>query len=196
MARRLALLTCMCCCWMGLVGCAEQNKKMDASAMKPMARPVELDLLNAWVGKWESTNEVKMPDGKTMKGTGSSDIAWDLDNRILVERSTENMGEMGTDHAMIVFAYDSQGKNFDTTYYSSMGMVGKAKMRFDQKSKTWIMQGDPSFNPMMGKKTIFSMTMTMPDNNTMQFTWQEHESFMGAKGKKFMEGTGTAKRQG
>src|SRR5262245_15946328 len=103
MARRISLVTCMSCCWLGLIGCSEKkNMQMDMSAMQPPARPAELDMLNSWVGTWTSTGEMKSGD-KVMNSTGTSTISWELDNRVLVERATGTIPEMGTHHALIVF---------------------------------------------------------------------------------------------
>jgi hypothetical protein len=196
MTRRISLLACLCCCWIGLMGCSEKKKmQMDASAMQPPPRPAELDLMNPWVGRWASTGEAKMPDGQPMNSTGTSEIAWDLDNRFLVEKSTESMGNMGTVKSVIVFSYNPREKEYEVDYYDSMGSHGEADMHYDASTGAWHMVGEPEYNPMWGKKTVFDMTMTMPDTNTLQFKWAEYEAFLGGKGKKLVEGTGTARRQ-
>lgn len=170
-----------------LAGCAEQ--KMDMSAMKPPARPAQLDKLEGFAGNWTSSAEMCM-GGKNMKMTGSSTIAWDCDKRVLVERATNEMEGMGKSSEMVIYSWDSDKCEYMVAYFSSMGEGNVGYMKWDEKKGAFMMRGKGK-NPMTHQTTIFEMEMRMPDNNTMTFSWSEWD---GLHMKKMGEGKGTAKR--
>lgn len=198
MTRRLSAFALSCACSFAvLAGCSQQQQgmnNMDPSAMQPPPRPAELDQLNPWVGKWETTAEMTMPDGKKMTGTGSSESAWDLDKRVVIERSTFSMGEMGTMQGMGIFTYCPVTKKFKTAWFSSMGEASMGTMWWDEAKKCWCMKAN-YISPMTGEPTEFTGTITMPDNNTMN--WEMTESTVGFLGMKTKcwEGKGVSKRK-
>src|SRR5262245_15510570 len=84
-----------------VIGC-NKPQKMDPSAMRPPPRPVELDQLEPWVGSWSTSGDMTMPDGKSMKMSGNSTIAWECDRRVLMERAEGEMeGMPGKDISII-----------------------------------------------------------------------------------------------
>jgi len=168
-------------------GCSQQP--MDMSTMKPPARPVELDQLEPWVGRWNATGEWTM-DGKTCKVNGTSTIAWECDKRALVEKSESEMEDMGKMSMMVVYTYDTDAKNFKTFFASSMGDANMGEMKRCEKGGCWRISGKGK-NPMTGQTTWFEGCIKMPDNSTMEWTWSEWDSW---KLKKLGEGKGTAKR--
>lgn len=177
------------CCTMIAAGCADQNKKMDMSAMKPPPRPAELDKLDAWVGTWNSTAEMCM-GGKTMKMSGKSTVAWDCDKHVLVERATQDMEGMGTSCSVILYGWDADKCDYKVAYFSSMGEGNMGHMKWDEKKGAFTMRAKGK-NPMTHQTTTFEMEIRMPDSNTMNFCFAEWD---GLHLKKMGEGKGTAKR--
>jgi hypothetical protein len=166
---------------------------MDPSAMKPPARPAELDRLEPWVGTWQSTGEMKMSDGKTMHMTGTFTIGWECDRTVLVERMEETcdeMKDMGKIYGLIVFTWDAHEKEYETAFFNNMSMSADGDMKYNEATKTWTMTGE-GYNPMLGQKTHWIGKITMPDSSTMEWTWTTWDAW---KMKKLEEGKGTAKR--
>jgi hypothetical protein len=192
MARRLTLLTCTCCCWIGLSGCADQNKNMDMSAMKTPPRPVELDKLEPFVGKWEGTSVMTMPDGKTtMNATSSSEFMWELGKRFLVEKGTCKMGDMEPMEMVGVYGYDPAAKEYTTSWYSSMGEASHGEMKYSDKKGCWCMKGRYR-DAMSGKMVYGEGHMKMTDANTIEMTWTQWDSM---KLMKQFEMKGTSHRK-
>lgn len=174
-----------------LAGCAQP--KMDPAAMKPPERPTELNMLDPWVGTWQVDGEMTMPDGTTMKSTGTANIAWECDRHILVERmeaSSPEMKDMGKMYGMIVYSWDAKDKEFDTVYFNNMNMIADGDMKYDEATRTWTMTGE-GYNPMAGQNTHWVGEMKMTDNNTMDYTWTTWDSW---KMKKLEWGKGTARK--
>lgn len=175
-----------------LVGC---GPKMTMEQMKDMMkkthpRPAELDHLDVLVGSWESEGDMMFCgiDGKmTMKG--SSTASWDVDRRCVVERM---QGEMeGCKYEAIgIWSWDAHDKEFHTYWADNMGESGLGTGKYDPATKTWTMKGKGR-DPHSGEMKQFSGTLTMPDNNTINWTHVEKNMW----GMKTMEMKGTSKRK-
>lgn len=185
MTRRMYGVIALMLC----IGSGCSQKPMDMSAMKPPERAKELDMLEPWVGRWTSTGEFTMGD-KPMKTTGTAEISWDCDKRVLVERCTEDMGEMGKSSSLILYTYDAKDKVFRTYYTSSMGDASAGEMKWCEKDKCWCMKAKGR-DPMTGETMIWEGCFKMPDNSTMEFNMTMWD---GWKMKKMGTGKGTAKR--
>lgn len=190
MMKRSWRSSVLCMCTAAAVAGCSQQQKMDMSAMKPPERPKELDNLEPWVGSWSNTGEMKMSDGKMMKMTGNSTIAWECDKRVLVERAESEMEGMGKSSTMILYSWNPKAKSFNAWYCSSMGEASAGEMTYNEKSKTFHITGSGP-NPMTGETTRFDGYVTMSDNSTMD--WRGKES--GMWGNCLGEFKGTAKRK-
>jgi hypothetical protein len=181
------VVICICTVAAG-VGCSQQ--KMDMQNMKPPERPKELDQLESWVGKWEGTGEMTM-HGKVMKSDATSEISWDLDKRILVERMNETMGEMKMS-GMGIYMYNTREKEFKSAYVNNMGGTAHGELKYDDKTKSWkmTMKGRMMDGADM---TTGEGTFKMPDANTMEWTWTEWDSWHLTK---MGEGKGIMHRKG
>lgn len=190
MKRSWQISMCMCTAML-MVGCAKPQQ-MDPSAMKMPARAAELDRLEQWVGTWQSTGEMKGPDGKTMHMTSTSTVGWECDRNVLVERmegTCEEMKDMKM-VGMVVYRWDPNDKEYETAFYDNMGMAADGDMTYNEATKTWTMKGE-GYNPMHGQKTHWVGQVKMPDSSTMEWTWETWDAW---KMKKLEEGKGTAKR--
>lgn len=157
--------------------------------MKMPPRPAELDRLDSWVGNWNSNFEM-CSGGKTMTMTGTGVISWDCEKRILFERATSDMGEMGKVCELILYSWDCDAGRYKVGYFSGMGEANMGHMKWNEKKGAFELRGKGK-NPMTHQTTIFEMDIRMPDQNTMTFKATEWDALHLTK---LSEGTGTAKR--
>jgi hypothetical protein len=173
----------------GLVGCQKPNME---EMMKPPMRPVELDQLNAFVGKWEGTWEMKMAgEEKPMTGKGTDVFAWDADKWVLTTHSEGTCGE----HKMTgtgLWVYDSHEKDFKYGSADNYGMIMVGSGKYDAKTQTWHMKGT-SHETIHGQQSVGEGTLKFIDANTMEWHWTEWDSCLHLM--KFMEMTGTSHRK-
>lgn len=168
-----------------LTGCGE---KKGAEAMTKPPRPAELNLLDRMVGDWKGSGEMTMMGSdEVTHGTGASNFSWQLDNRVLVERSEFSMGEMGTMQGMGTWTWDDRHHYFHTTWVDSTGGYGSGRARTRDNGTTWKVRGK-SVSPM--GTTTGRGTMTFVDENTMNWEWAEY-TFFGLIKVMEMEGTST-----
>ncbi len=173
---------------MALAGC--QRPPMD---MKPPQRPAELDELNVWVGRWESTGECRMGDSpEAIACSSSNTVTWEADRWILVERFEGKMGdEEHVCRGVGVYTWNPKTRQYESWWFDSHGGVGKGTWRYDANTKTWTAKAK-SQNPVTGMSSVGEGTVKMPDNNTIEWTWTEWDSL---KLNKFMEMKGTSRRK-
>lgn len=172
-----------------LTGCMPKMTLEDMKAMIPQ-RPVELDKLNAFAGKWESTGESKMAGlDEVLKASGTNEARWEGDNWYLVSRGTFNMGDFGEMQGLETWTYDTHSKKYRSTWTDSMGSVGTGTSTYNEKTNTWHMKGT-SHGPF--GKTTGKGQVKFIDENTMEWTWKEYA--MGGL-IKTMEMTGTSRRR-
>ena len=175
------------------VGCMPELTIEMMKEMQPQ-RPAELDKLNAWVGEWVSTSEIKiMGLDEVLKGTGKSIIEWDNDRWCMVEHAEYTMGELGSMHALGVWTWDSSSKKFRTFWTGSMGDWGTGTVTSCTCcGKHWSMKarGKSPWGTTIGRGTV-----KFVDNDTMEWTWTEWASLDLLRLFPMTEMTGTSKRQ-
>lgn len=172
-----------------LTGCMPKMTLEDMKAMMPQ-RPAELDRLNAFAGRWDTTGEMKFSFlDEVIESTGSNEAKWEGNGWYLVNRGTFGMGELGEMEAIETWTYDSHSKVYRTLWVDSMGTVATGTARYDEKSNRWQMKatGHGPFG-----KSYMKGTVTFPDDNTMEWTWSEY-MFGGLI--KTSEMTGTSRRR-
>jgi hypothetical protein len=172
------------------VGCAGPQKAADGG--KPPARPGELDQLDAWVGEWEDTGEVRTAGSdKTEVFKGATSAAWKCDKRFLVEDIRYQVGDGAPESAVAVRTWDPHARLFRTWYFDSHGIIGRSKMTYDAAARTWhgkIKSADPvTCEPVAGE-----MTLKMADDRTAEWTYTEWDAW---KTKKRLEMKGTSRKK-
>jgi len=186
--------------WLGITGfsfvaLAGCGPKMTMQQVKEMMsqkppRPAELDKLDVFVGTWEGTGEMTVPDveGK-LTFSMSSSAAWDVDNRCVVEHFQGDME--GTPFKGIgIWWWDADAKTYQSFWFEDNGQANRGEGTYDESTKTWQFEGKGR-DPMSGQTLRFEGAMRMPDANTMEWTHV-------AKGMwgTVMEMKGTSKRKG
>jgi hypothetical protein len=145
-----------------------------------------------WVGSWEGEMTMKMPGSdEVIKGTGTSETRWAVDNRAVVEEFSGTMGEgEGSEyHGLGIWTWDAKAERFHGYMVSNMGERSTATARYDEETKTWHVKGKGT-SPM--GSSVSEGTMKMVDDNTMEWEFTEWD---GLKLGKHMEMTGTSRRK-
>lgn len=177
-----------------LTGCMPKMTVEKMKEMAPKQKPSELDRLNVLVGKWEgdATSKVMGMEEK-ITGKGTSQIHWEGDGWILVERGEYEMKDVGKMKGIGIWSWDSRAKRYRTTWTDSWGGTGVGTVRFDEKTNTYHMKvkGRNPHGSTRGKGTM----KLADNNNTMQWTFQEHPwwDFFGLMKVFEMEGTSKKK---
>lgn len=173
----------------GLAGCMPTMTVEQMKAKMP-ERPAELDLLNMMVGRWEGTGTMKFTFlDETLEGKGTNTAAWECDNRVLVNRGTYEMGELGTMNGIEIWTWDDKAGKYRMHWFDSFGMTGNGTAKYDEETRTWHMKSrgkDPD-----GHKTISEGTITYTDADTLEWTWTEWSAL---KLFKIVEMSGTSRR--
>ena len=163
--------------------------KMTIQEMKDQMpkRPVELDRLDAFVGKWQYEGEAKfaMLD-EPIKSSGTAEYKWDGDRWYLVGHNVFDMEHFGKSTGLETWTYDTHDKKYRSTWVDSMGMLGIAETKYDEKTGTWHMK---SRNYGAWGESTMKGWMKLPTPDTMEWSMSEHQGLM-----KVMEMTGTGKR--
>ena len=168
-------------------GC-RQTQDMDmAEIMKPAPRRAELDRLDAFLGQWDWTTEVKDPSGKVIPGTGASVVTWEADKRVLVEKYE---GKVGEDRASFVaiWTYDPKTGVYPVFVADSQGNRSHGTITYDEATKSWNVR--VTMNLSGGEKMDDEETLHFSDPKTME--WR---SRVRAGGKTMIEIKGVARRK-
>lgn len=187
--RRTLVGAFACLVALAAIGCMPKMTVEDFKAMRPQ-RPQELEMLNAFVGKWQHTGTLKMSMFEDeVKTSGSNEAKWGGDGWYLVDSGTFGMGEMGEMKATSLWAYDAKAKKFRTAWVDSMGGFGTGTVRYNKKTDTWHMtaRSQTPHGTMYGKGT----TKFVSDDEA-EWTWSESALFGLIK---VMDMKGTTKRQ-
>ena len=92
-------------------------------------------------------------------------------------------------HGVGVWTYDAKAKKFRVHWFDDWGGVARGTATHDSKTGTWKMRYKSK--SAMGN-SVGEGTFAMTDDDTMEWTWSEWD---GLKMFKYMEMTGTSKRQ-
>lgn len=171
------------CALFALAGCQKPPADM---TMKPPPRAPELDHLDAFVGNWESTSEAHMADvaePTTMKGKGT--MWWEADKTALLGRWEMEMGPDSIMRGVEMWRWDPARKKYATFWTDNFGGMGHGWAKYDPATKTFTMKARGT-GPM--GDTVMEGTTKMLDNNTMEWSFTEWDSWklkkhVDAKGK-------------
>ena len=155
------------------------------------ARASELDLLDAWVGEWDSTSEIKIPgEDKPVHSRGHESIAWKCNKQFLLEEMswTEDGAEQS---AMAVRTWDPHARLFRSWYYDNHGMVGQSTMTWSPASHTWTVHTENA-DPQTCLPTVGEMTIRQVDPGRQDWHFIEYDK---ATHKKRLEMTGVSPRK-
>jgi len=182
-ALRVMLLACTA---LVVVGCMPKMTIEEMKASMP-EKPVELERLNDFVGKWKFEGEATMAMlDEPIKMTGTAETKWEGDGWYTVSHNVMNMEHFGESKGLETWCYDSHAKKYRSTWVDTMGMMGTSVSSYDEKSGKWKMKST-SHGP-WGKSTMKGwLKFTTPD--TMEWWFAEHHGLM-----KVMEMTGTGTR--
>lgn len=176
-----------------LCGCQLPEINMAEIAANQRARPAELDQVAFMIGKWSTTMESKMMGSdEVMRGSGTSEVKWEVGNRFLVSRMHADMGGcMGTMEGVEVWTWDPSIKKFRTWWFDNWGMTGTGTATRDPMTNSWRFKGKGR-NTLDGKVTVQKGTMTVVDDDTIKWTWAEYDA-LGIF--KYFEMSGTNRRE-
>jgi hypothetical protein len=163
--------------------------KMTIEELKQMMpeRPAELDLLNDFVGKWESTGKVSFAGlDEELETSSKSEITWGGDGWYLIEHGQFHMEEFGDMEGLATWTYDVGAKMFRNTWVDSTGGLSVGTAKYNKKTRTWHMK---SINYSPFGKSKGKGKAQFIDDNTME--WDYSEYALGGL-VKVMSMTGTA----
>jgi len=172
-----------------MTGCMPKMTIEEMRAMTP-PRPVELDKLNAFVGKWKFTGETKMAMlDEAIQSTGSGETRWNDSKRFLIGNATFTMEGFDPMIGHETWTYDAHTGKYRSTWTDSMGATGTGESWIDEKTGTWYSKAK-SRGPF--GTTYMKGWMKIIDDNTMEWVWSEYAMFGLMK---TMEMKGTSTRQ-
>lgn len=173
---------------LSLAGC--QQPRLDEMMMQP-PRPAELDRLNAFVGTWEGTSEMKLVgSGETMQSTGTSTVAWEADQWLLVERFEDTLGTQEAKYAgLCIWSWDAGAGKYRLDFFDNFGGGGSGTATYDEAQKTWRMAVKTNYGGQSGW-SVGTAKFTDPD--TMEW---EHTQWDSLKLTKQVEMKGTIRRK-
>jgi hypothetical protein len=164
-------------------------------AQKPDPGP-ELARLGPMIGTWSGTaemvspspEEVKktMPEGSGRMGTafkGGGKFEWALDGMFLKGEGWHEMGDGRRIRYVEYITWDPKAKKYRNWWFNDWGSHGQGGMAFDPDETTLRVKTE-TVNA-QGAPTHRERTMTLVDDNTMEWTWSED----GPMGKIKLKGT-------
>jgi hypothetical protein len=153
---------------------------------------VELDRLEAWIGEWESTGEVRPAGtGRVLATRGVETLTWECDRRFVLERMRWETEGGGKEEALAVRTWDPHARRYRSWYFDSNGMVGHSWMTYDAPSRTWRVETEGS-DPETCEPTAGRMTIQEADRDTLEWSYTE---FDGSMRRKRVEMSGTSRRR-
>jgi hypothetical protein len=171
---------------LGLTGCMPRMTIEQMKAEMPK-RPAALDRLEPFVGRWQGQGEARfaMLD-EPLKISGTGEVKWEGDRWYLVGHSLLKMEQFPDTQGLETWTYDIHAKKYRSTFVNSMGMLGMAESRYDEKTDTWHFTGT-CYEP-WGKMQMKG-TLRLIDADTLEWKMTE---YMGLT--KTVEMSGTDKR--
>jgi len=187
MGTRIVSMNCALCAVALLVGCMPKMTIEELKEEMPQ-RPPELDQLNDFVGKWESTGQADFAFlDETLKTHGNWEANWEGDGRYLVTRHEGTIEKLGTMTGLETSTYDSNNGMYRSTWTDSFGSVGIGHSTYDADTRTWHLVYSTLHGP-WGKSTMKG-TMKLVNDDTMDWSWTEYMGWT-----KTAEMSGTARR--
>ena len=179
----------MSCASLVLTGCMPKMTVEEMKSMMPQ-RPAELDVLDAFAGKWEMEGEARMAMlDEPIKTSGTSDMKWEGNGWYLVGRASFTMEGLDDMTGLEAWTYDTHSKKYRSTWIDSMGSIGVGTAKYDDETRTWHMRAK-SHSP-FGKSKMKG-TARLIDDDTIE--WSMTEYAMGGL-MKTMEWSGTSRRR-
>ena len=174
---------------LGLVGC---HKSGTAAKMQPPVRPAELDRLEAFIGSWQGTAEIRVPGSdKVVTGSGVNSVTWEADRWVLVERSEGMVGDDSRFAGLQVWVWDAKAGKYRTYYFDNAGGISEGTVKYDDTTATWHMKWT-NRNTTTGERTVGERTVRMPDDVTWEW---DHTEWDGFKLVKSMEMKGVSRKK-
>ncbi len=155
-------------------GCAgSQPILRDTSRIQ---RPVELDKLSMFLGRWEGRFQVRHPgqDQPTV-GTGRSHYEWTCDRWVLMEHSQTQVDGQDMIQDVCLWRWDPGDEEYHLAWSDNTGTMMHATGRFDSDGKTMkvIAHGD---NQLTGKRSYGEGNIVFTDPNTKVWSFRQWEN--------------------
>jgi hypothetical protein len=167
-------------------GCMPKMTIEELKAMRPQ-RPVELERLNIFAGRWEIEGTTKISGlDRTLTVRGTSEGQWEGDNWYLVTNNLVHMEELGEMTGQEVWTYDAKAGVYRYFWVDSMGMSSMGTARYDAGTDTWKLEAK---NHGPDGTTSLKGTCTIIDDNTTQWHMEERTGLTT-----LMEMDGTCRR--
>lgn len=183
----IATLFASATCVLLAVGCASKMTVEEMKAMIP-ERPPELDRLNAFVGKWESSGTARMAMlEEPLEAQGTSEAVWSEDGWYVIDKGSYSMAGLGEMSGLWTWTYDSKARVYRFAGVDSMGTVNMGEGSYDGMTGTWQMKGK-SRGP-MGSSTM-KVWVRFIDDDTAEWGMTEYSGLT-----KVMEMDGSMRRR-
>lgn len=155
----------------------ERNTITDVASAMNTQRPVQLDLLDVFVGQWDWEGEGDIAGlDKPARFSGIRESRWEGDRWYLVTRETGTMEGYGESKTLTVWSYDALANLFRTSYVDSAGttMIGTAQ--YDEASSSWTCS-TKSHGPT--GTTSAEGRIRFPSRDLMEWDWTENDTNSG-----------------
>ncbi len=106
--------------------------------------------------------------------TGRNHAEWTCDRRVLVDRSTFEMGALGPMAGTNVWSWDPRRQRFRLWWFDSFGESATGHARYDAATRTWHMRtrGTNGWCRILSRGTIRHV-----NDDTLEWTWRQSDSW-------------------
>lgn len=177
------------------VGCMKPEPEMMGPPKKP-SQPPEMKVFAPLIGTWTGTAEMIEPSAEEMKKhmppgspepqmtyAGGGTYKWDINDLYVHAEGWHDMGEGEKAHYHELIGWNPVKKMYHSWYVSDYGERGDGWMTASADGMKFTVK--TSGLGMGGKPAKGEGTMTIVDDNTVEWTWTEN----GAMGRMKMKGT-------
>lgn len=155
-------------------GCAAQ--KQDLGNVGSVERPIELDKLNMFLGRWEGQFRVQVPgQDQPILGTGSSHYEWSCDRWVMVEHSQSHVAGRETVQDVCLWNWNAKREEYQLTWLDNTGTMMHATAQFDSDGKAMQVTAHGT-NQLTGKHVYGQGTIEFTDPNTKVWTFRQWEN--------------------
>lgn len=155
--------------WIG--GCAASNQNLGDTPQ--VHRPVELDKLNMFLGKWEGQFQVRIPgQDQPITGTGTSHYEWTCDRWVLMEHSQTQVDGEDATKDVCLWSWDPKGRKYQLAWLDNTGTMMHATGQFESDGKTMRVIAHGA-NPLTGKRTYGQGSIAFTDPNTKVWSFKQ-----------------------
>lgn len=167
-----------------LAGCSA--KKIDLGNINRPQRSGELDAYQIFVGEWKWEAELLNAEGPDRKWSGTAEWHWALDKRYLLG-SMKSRSERASFEAMGVWSWHPTQNKYRWWMFNDWGYPQEGDATYNDKTRTWVMPYTSV--GLDGTTSHGRYSVTVADNNTLEWTSVEWADAMHSIKKMEMRGT-------